>query len=168
MKVETIGDIKEFCNSGKLFYFVGPHIMTSCQKAKIYNQCVFVGSPIKADNNKIAFIGVIVRDQDPIVRKLIQPDSGTAFFEIKDEVKLEGIKATLFNKPHEYTEITGIFDDLEEAKEYLKVEVKGLKKYIAVEKRELSKYTVTIEQIANMFNIPTDKLIIKGIYNDIY
>lgn len=156
MKIETIGDLKKSQNN--TLYFVGPQIVIVEQKMRIYNQCVFEGRSIKT-NGKITFIGNPIK-QNLVTKRLSQPRSHIRFFQDNDEIKLDGIKS-IIGKSRNYTKITGIFDNLGEAEQYLKDEVKKLK-------REDLKYTLTLEQIAKTFNIPIDKLIIRGIYNDIY
>ena len=90
-----------------------------------------------------------------------------ARFTNADNTKLEGISVLVHNRGL-YTKITGIFSNFEEAEQYLKREITRLKGEVSNKKKELNKYTVTLEQIAQAFNIPKDKLIIKNVYNDVY
>lgn len=182
MKVETVKDLKIACVEPILkepsienkLYFVGPELITHKGKATIFNQCIFLGYP-SLINNEIVFHYIsndefilirLNKISDAPVKELSQPGI-FARFTNNDDTKLEGISALVHNRGL-YTKITGIFSNFEEAEQYLKREITRLKGEVKDKKKELDKYTVTLEQIAQAFNIPKDKLIIKNVYNDVY
>ena len=61
-----------------------------------------------------------------------------------------------------------IFDSPGDAEYYRKETEKILRKKIKADKESDSANMISLEDIANKFNIDIDKLIIKGIWNDPY